>query len=133
MKAVTLNTYDNRRFFLAKRIVVDQLCIILYICDILKYFSRFSFQKSPPLGPLASTNFKINFREKERLLKVFKACFKRRILHASNSIHIRFDRNSLSSTFVSNVEFSMHQIQFTLRVGYNHSAACRTKTLWFRL
>ena len=23
-----------------------------------------------------------------------KACFKRRILHASNSVHIRFDRNS---------------------------------------
>ena len=49
----------------------------------------------------------------------------------ANSIHIRFDRNSLNSTFVSNVEFSMHRIQFTFRFDRNHSAACRTKTQWF--
>ena len=72
-----------------------------------------------------------SFRETITWSWLVEACFKRRILHASNSIHIRFDRNSLNSTFVSNVKFSMHRIQFTLRVGHNHSAACRTKTQWF--
>ena len=32
---------------------------------------------------------------------------------------------------VSNIEFSMHRIQFTFRFDHNNSAACRTKTQWF--
>ena len=38
---------------------------------------------------------------------------------------------TVSSTFVSNIEFSMHRIQFTFRFDHNDSAACRTKTQWF--
>ena len=39
-----------------------------------------------------------------------KACFKRRILHVSNTIRIIFDQIEKKSTPVSNVEFKNYQL-----------------------